>query len=280
MKKLSFILMVVFTGFCLSSCEQETIRASGEVRVIDSDITGFSELDVSDDFDVYVNFSSTEESIRLEVDENIANRVVIEKSGNTLVIRLEGSVNLRGNVKLEAYISTAFLSDIRGRGDVEIFFENTLSNPDLNIKLSGDSELEGALDVSVLSIELDGDSKMDLSGTFDAKQVALDLAGDSDFEGGFNTENLTVDLRGDSKVLLQGSAISADMDARGDSDIEDFSFSVGQLVIRLSGDSNARLTVTESLDVDAGGDSEMRYRGGAVVSNQRLTGDSKLIKED
>lgn len=272
------LIACFFFSVFFASCQQETIRPIGETVTIEKDITDFDGLVVSHDFKVYVTFSETEESVRLEVDGNVANRVVVEKEGSSLIVRLDNNVNLRGNVKLEAYITTSFLQYIRGKSDSQIVLENELNHPSVRVKLSEDSKFSGSILTDQLSVELSSDAEMDILNTVEAKTVDLELRSDSELRAGFVTERLDAELSGDSKIKITGSAQTAGIEARGDSEIQDFGFTVDKLIIELRSDSEAQLTVNESINIKASGDSKFEYRGNAVIESEELTGDSKIVK--
>ena len=260
---------------------QKIIRPSGNVVTLEKALPGFERLEASSDFEVYVTFSEQEEGIRLEVDENVADHVIAEVEDNTLRLklgRLTNVVNINGNLVMKAYLTIRSLKSIRGRGDVKIFLEDEMVGEDLLIKLGGDSYLKGAISANTLELELFGDSKMHLQNTLQAKRVGMTIASDSEFSGSIVTEKLRADLTGDSQVALEGSAKMARVTVGGDSVLEDFDFTVGDLDIQLKSDSQAQLTVTESLAVRASGDSYFSYRGNPTIERQHLTGDSRVRK--
>jgi hypothetical protein len=59
-----------------------------------------------------------------------------------------------------------------------------------------------------------------------------------------------------------------------------YDFLVKNLTIALSGASNAQLSVSETIKIDAAGASSLTYEGGALVTEKHLTGASQLIKKD
>src|SRR5690606_16746786 len=81
------LLIALLTLF--SSCDHDTIHAHGEVTSVYHDIEGYSRLRVSDAFQVYVHFSEVEEEIRIAANDNLHEKIVVEKDGDELVIRLK-----------------------------------------------------------------------------------------------------------------------------------------------------------------------------------------------
>ena len=228
------------TALLMSSCDTETIRASDEISTRQYSFTSYSGLQISADFDAFVHFSETEERIEIEANDNLHDKIVVSKDGNTLKIRLENKVNVRGNATMKAYITTRNIFDYRVSGDSYVELENLLV----------------------------------------ADNVSIDLSGDSRFTGEIEVNDLFVDLKGDSEIDVFGTASRLNADLSGDSELKDYDMYVEDLTLKLTGDSEAFLSVMGSIDVDASGDSVLNYRGEAEVVRQRLSGDSKVRKTD
>jgi len=224
----------------VSSCETESIRASDEISTREYSFSDYSELQVSGDFEAFVRFSDTEERIEIETNENLQDKILVSKDGNALKIRLQNNINVRGNATMKAYITTRNISQYRVSGDSFVELENKLIASNVSIDVTGDSRFTGEIETSALFMDLKGDSEVDAFGT---------------------TDTLNADLSGDSKL-------------------KDYDMLVKDLILELSGDSKAFLSVSETIDIDASGDSVLNYRGEAEIIRQRLSGDSKVRKRD
>lgn len=240
MKKSIIIISTLILGIFLQACDKEIIKPSSEIVTKEYDFSKFTSLDVANDFKVYVNFSDEAEKVSVEVNENLMEHVVVGMNNGILEIRLKNNVNINGKETLNAYVSAAMINDFQASGDVEIFLQDKLATKNVSIKLSGDSKFDGVLE----------------------------------------TTSLNANLKGDSYLTLVGSADSLDINLSGDSKIERYDFTVKNLKIDLKGDSEGYLSVTESIDIKARGDSNLYYKGDATIINEDLSGDSKLIKED
>jgi hypothetical protein len=239
MKSNVFIGLMVIALF-VSSCDTESIRASDEVSTREYSFADYSGLQISGDFDAFVRFSETEERIEIETNTNLQDKILVSKDGNTLKIRLNNNVNVRGNATMKAYITTQNISDYRISGDSYVELENVLLSDHVSIDVTGDSHFIGEIEATTLFVDLKGDSEVDAFGT---------------------TNTLNADLSGDSEL-------------------KDYNMVVADLILKLTGNSEAILSVSETIDVDASGDSELNYRGGAEIIRQRLTGGSKINKRD
>lgn len=279
MKAKVILAAILSFGIFFTSCEQTGITPSGNVTSFERDITGFDALDVSHDFTVYVTFNTDAEGVRIEADDNLHERIVVEKVGSTLKIGLRGINNFSGRKTLKAYVSAQKLADLDISGDSKVFLQNELQNENLRVDLTGDSQLEGAIQVNTLEASIRGDSKMIMDNMMQGESVSLTVKGDSKFEGSLDVSQFDALITGDSKVEVIGEADLGRIEVKGDSDIRSYNFAIKALEISLSADSEAQLTVTEEMGVRASGDSVMNYKGNPTITSQNLTGDSKLRKQ-
>ncbi|MEN1785049.1 MAG: head GIN domain-containing protein [Bacteroidota bacterium] len=236
--KMSFGLLA--TILLITACNSETIRVSDTITTETYAFSDYSTLQISGDMDAFVQFSDSVEQIEIETNENLQDKIIVSKDGNTLRIRLEDNIGIKGNATMKAYITTANISGYRISGDSSVALENTLSTDEVSVNLSGNSNFSGQLAVNTLDVDLQGDSECNVFGTARSVNAAI----------------------------------------QGDSELKDYDLNVNDLVIDLSGDSEAFLSVSNTIDVNASGDSELNYRGDAEITRQRLSGDAKVNKRD
>lgn len=236
MKKVNlFIGLILALGF-LNSCDHDTIRASVEVTSLDYSIPSYSEIKISDAFNAYVTFSDTEESVRIEANDNLHDNIIVKREGNALVIRLKKFISVKGNATMNAYIVTN----------------------------------------NIATFDLSGASRLTLENKWNVSDGRIDLSGASDFSGEVSAERLYLDTTGASSLDLFGNAISMTAKLKGSSTIQDYDLIVDNLKIELSGSSEAFLEVNETIDVTASGASVLNYKGKAVVNNKKLSGSSEV----
>jgi len=237
--KTKLIGLALALGF-LTSCEHESIKASNSISTTEYSFTGYNSLELSSDFEAFIEFSDTTERIEIEANENLQNKIIVSQEGSTLKIRLKNNISVRGNVTLKAYIKVPEISNFKISGDSSVEFENVLFSDNVSIEARGDSRVLGEIE----------------------------------------TTNLFLEISGDSSVDLYGISSSLNADLRGDSSLKDFDLAVEDLIIDLSGDSYANISVSKTIDIQASGDSELNYKGHATIINQRLRGDAKIRNRD
>ena len=230
-----FIVLILSIGL-LTSCDHDTIRASDEVTTLDYSIPDYSKIKVSNAFNVYVTFSETEESVRIEANENLHNKIIVKRDGNALIIRLKKLTNVRGNATLNAFITTN----------------------------------------NIAEFDMGGASSLTLENPWNVQNGIIELSGASDFTGEVLADRLELDLGGASTTNIFGNVGSMYADLSGSSDIRDFDLSVERLNIEMSGASEAYLSVSQLIDIEASGASELNYKGAAEIGRKELSGASEI----
>ncbi|WP_400190331.1 PspC domain-containing protein [Hymenobacter sp. B81] len=121
----------------------------------------------------------------------------------------------------------------------------------------------------LVEIELPGINTIDLSGAVQAKATGFENQGNLrieqsgashlQFEG--SCRALTVELTGACQSVLEGQANTLRLEGTGACQIQAADLQVATANVELSGVSKARLHVTDKLDADVSGASEVRYSG-------------------
>jgi len=238
MKKLGKMSLWLFVlGLFLISCE-DRMSASGYVTIQEREIRDFDGLEVSPAFTVDIRFTSGDEKVEIEADDNLQSKILVDKTGSTLRIGIVNGTNISGNATLKAHILTPTpMRYLAAYGASSITLQNQLETDALTIFLSGASDLSGEV----------------------------------------ITNNLEVGIDGASNVTLEGTASRLIGTVEGASLIEGFSMVCDDLDLKLSGASNASLTTNGRLDLDASGSSEFVYKGNPTIGHINLSGSSKLV---
>ncbi len=223
----------------LAGCGVVSLTGSGNILTQDEAITGFSKLDVSQGFQVTVS-QSEDFSVVIRVDDNVAEHVVVDRSGRTL------SIGLRPH-------TSYFLSDVT--------LEATVTMPDLT------------------GLELSGGSDATISWFSSAKDLTANLSGGSQLHGYIVAGDATFDCSGGSQVALSGSAGNMTIDASGGSHATLADLQVSDVTIQASGGSHVTVNAGGTLNADASGGSQVRYVGSPTMGTIDTSGDSSVQPE-
>ena len=237
MKSSTILIILASMTLMFTSCDK-AIQPSGRVTQELHNFSDYKSIDISDAFEVIVEFSSNDEGVTVEADDNIHEYLDVKVIGDRLYLGIQRKYDIKGNATMKAYIATNDpIGMILASGASNIKFQNELIGQELYLEASGASNINGDIDVANLSLALSGASNMDIEGKAD--DVYADLSGASSFYG---YDNVMQDL-----------------------DIE------------LSGASTARVKVESTLKVNASGASSVSYKGNPSINAINITGASQII---
>jgi hypothetical protein len=231
-----FFIALIITTLTVSA--QKTINdPNAELRAV----AAFSGIEVSGPFEVYLQ-QGNEEAVAVSAgdkDHVQYIRTVVDKG--ILKISFDHKTNIFSNSrKLRAYISIKEIQSLTANGASVVNIDGALSSSALRVRLSGASDLKGALNVS-------GDLKVDLSGASD--------------------------------ITLKGSAASMDLDISGASKVRAYDLVLGKFRTKASGASSIQVTVERELSAQLSGASKLVYQGNAVITDIKTGGASSVSRK-
>lgn len=271
------IFIAVAIGVLASSCSYETIRVSDEVSTREYDFDNITALSVATDFKAYVTFSETEERVSIKANDNLLDKISIYQEGERLVVKLKNRINIRGQETLQLYITMAEITDFDASSDAAIYLDDPLNAGEVRIDLSSDAYFEGNITASDFELRASSDSAADLY--IDAPTTYMSLSSGAQVNGEIDTQNATFKLTSDSTIDIVGNTNSLNATLSSDSKLSDYGLQVEDLEISLSSDSDAYLTVTNTIDVTASSDARLFYKGNAEIVRQVLSSDGRVIKK-
>ncbi len=130
---------------------------------------------------------------------------------------------------------------------------------------------------SLNSVDLSGAAKAVVKGFPLANKLIVNLSGASNLELRAPYKLIIGELSGASNVQLDEPADKIDFQLSGASTLDAFNANSKEAYLDLSGASEADISVSEFLKVDASGASKIRYKGTPKIE-QSLSGSSRIIK--
>ncbi len=237
MKKLAVYILLTSLCFVFVSCDKQIVNPSDNITTQTHNFSDFTAFEVSSDFDVTVEFSEDDDEVRIEANENLHEHIIVEKEGDKLIVRMDAPLSIRGNSTTKIFIRTAEINDFKATGDCTIKLTNTLETE---------------------------------------QETNITLTGDSEFSGDVNVKNLYLKATGDAQFELSGSANFTNIKLTGDCEMKDYHFECQDANLDLTGESKVYLTVQNSMDIKATGESNIYYKGNGSISQQNVTGEAKI----
>ncbi len=258
MKKYLAILSVVVL-FAFSGCK----KFAGESISKDFSISGlYTELEVEDAFDVTVSDVVTQ--VTVTAGENVMPNVVVETVEHTLKIYLKGWHNNLGKDMTVILPYNAALTSVELSGASEFHSEYGLEGNNVDLELSGASNLY--CDIY-------------------ADEVDIDLSGASSYKGYLDADELDLDMSGASNATLEGQVGTLKIDLTGASDIKKtingnkYGFACNQSEGTLSGASNVYIHCDGTIKVNLSGASDLHFTGNAITGDCSASGGSNVCHD-
>ncbi|MDP4290281.1 MAG: DUF2807 domain-containing protein [Bacteroidota bacterium] len=156
------------------------------------------------------------QSVKIETDENLIDRVATEVSGGVLELSTKGSV--RNPSKMNIYITAKDLKSLELSGAGKFTTTNKITTSKLKIELSGISAATLTADAAIVSCDLSGVGKLEIEGTGD--MLTADISGTSKLVATkFEVKDVKVDASGVGTATVNATK-SVSFDASGASNIK------------------------------------------------------------
>ena len=204
------------------------------------EVPGFTGIHISGGIDLYLS-QGDEDGIAVSAAEiKYRDRIKTEVLNGMLKIwyNTEGMHWATGNKKLRAYVSFKNINHLKAAGASDVFINGVLKAGDLELTLSGASDLKGVVEI----------------------------------------ENLKATISGASDMTVSGKVGSLQIDASGASDLKSYDLVVQNCDAEASGASDIKITVEKELNASASGASDIIIKGNGVIKKMNKSGASSIKK--
>jgi len=199
LKFLSLILVVSITS-CTYAQYKPKVTGSGKVVTKDRKAEYFNSIKVSAGIDVYLTQGSNE-SIKLEADDNLHEYIMTEVIGGTLKIYTEANIR-----HAEAKIVHVTMKDVESlsvssAGD--IIGKSPIKTEELDLAASSAGDIKLSINVKSLRCNISSAGDITLEGTADELEADLSSAGDlKAYELSTKIADVSTSSAGDAKITV------------------------------------------------------------------------------
>ncbi len=214
-----FVLLTMtacsISGIRISPPQVEVVEGSGNIVTEERAVSGFNQVTLSGLGDLTIVQGDTE-SLTIEADDNIINRITTEVIGSRLVIGMEPgfNFNLPKGIQYRLTVKDLTKIEITGFGNVEM---DSLKTDKLTLQLTGSGNINlGDLTADSLDLTISGFGSADVAGSVQDQEVTITGSGNFDAEdlqsetanvtiGGFGSANIWVKSALDVRITGSGS---------------------------------------------------------------------------
>ena len=145
----------------------------------------------------------------------------------------------------------------------------------------GDKKLKAYISFKTIeSLEASGACDIKINETLNAVNLGLKLSGACDINGVVKIANMSMDLSGASTVKITGHVDNLKLESSGASDMKNYDLVVENCIAKISGASDVKITVNNSISASASGASSMYYRGNPEKRDVATSGASSISQRN
>ncbi|MBK8505348.1 MAG: DUF2807 domain-containing protein [Saprospiraceae bacterium] len=135
-------IFVIFLGLMLvlNSCNKDAIYGNGQIKTEHRNLTSFSKIDVTGDFDVKI-IKAPEYSVQIKSHSNILPFIETEVDGNSIRVSYDAGTNVI-NARSEITIALPELTGMELVGDVKALTIGNFSGQEIRLLGTGNGRIE------------------------------------------------------------------------------------------------------------------------------------------
>jgi hypothetical protein len=240
MKKLALLTVLTLVSVMAIAQNPKVITdPNAQKRTVSS----FHGIAIHSGIDLYLSQGGDEAVAVSASDPEYRDRIVTEVEDGILHIYLDDKWHWNwgwGNRKLKAYVSCKVLDQLKASGGSDVYIDEAIKSPKLELHLSGGSDFHGKLQVGELTVGQSGGADVFISGS--ASQLSVHVSGGSDFHG--------------------------------------YDLSVDDCHAQASGGSDVYVTVNKELEATASGGSDIHYKGSGSIRESHTNGSGSVSRKD
>ena len=249
----AFILTMIAMTLMAGCIRVNIADDSGPSVTKQYDFTGFTGIEIGNAFKVDITRSDNY-SVTITINEKIADRLTVNKIGDTLIIGLKEPIwNIHS--RPQATITLPDLRSLDLSGAAEGIVKGFKSSNDFDLQVSGASNLD--IDMEA------GDLKANVSGASRAN-------------GYLKAASSNIEVSGASRITLTGSGGDITIGVSGASQANLENYAVANADVELSGASQANMDISGKLNADLSGASHLEYGGKPAMGRVDTSGGSSI----
>jgi hypothetical protein len=255
---LGLIVAIALGMFCGGCRVFGVLSGSGTPMTQTFALQDFNRVSASHTFDVDIRRADTY-SVKVTIDDNLADSLEVVREGETLVLRLEPGYQYT-SINLKAEITMPRLREVNLSGASRADITGFAADDDLRLELSGASQADlSGLSTAALNFQISGASR---------------VSGEVLAEG-----NARFNVSGASRLTLNGRVRDIEAEASGASTLELLDFPARDVNVEVSGASTVRVNLDGRLSGSLSGVSRLFYDGDPVQININTSGGSSINRQ-
>lgn len=253
--------------------DRKEIKGSGHIVTKEIPAPEFDAISVSRA--VHVILAEQGDKIRIDADDNLMERVVVQAEDQELRITIDPEIknvrNMEATVtvpvgnRMLCRLEASSASKIRGE-------EVELKSADLQIKASGAAEIETS--VKARSCDIDASSAATVKAAVKAATCDIDASSAATVRAEIKSQSCTADTSSAAGIVLKGGTNQFEGSSSSAGKINAAELIAKYADVRASSASNISVNCAETLKAQASSGAKIRYQGECKVEASKSSGGS------
>lgn len=210
-------------------------------------------------------------AVNREVDKGFS--AIRVSSGIDLYLTQSDEESVAVSASEEKYLDG--LKTVVQNGTLKIYYESKGGNWTTGNK----KKLKAYVSIKTLSkIDASAGSEVMVNGIIESDDLDLDFSSGAIFNGKIDTKSLFVDLSSGSAVNITGNTQKLDIGASSGANFKGYEFETEFCEAKASSGASVQITVQKELNAKASGGGLIRYKGGAVIKDIKISGGGAIKK--
>ncbi|TRW23691.1 DUF2807 domain-containing protein [Flavobacterium zepuense] len=273
MKKSCLVLLVLLCTAVTFAQKREKIKGSKNVTVSTKEVQTFDSLELEDNMEVYLTKGSTQ-SLEIEADDNLHESIQADIHGTTL--RLYTNKEITGAKKITVRVTyTGELKSIIAKHQVMLYALTELELENIAIKNVDFSKSFLNVKAGTFSISLNDKTTAEIN--VKAESATVELSKNADLKALIATQNLKMDMYQKTTAAIEGDAAAMQLRVDNTASFTGKKLTVKNATVVAEGFAKSSILVTETLDLEASGKTEIELFGAPTAVSMKKFADSAAI---
>lgn len=277
MKNSTLFLLIAFVCSIVGFAQDtEKVKGDRNVTIKQTYVDAFNTIVIGEDFEVELYYNS-KPSVEIETDDNLHEYIKIEVIDSVLTFKTTTDIRSRKELKIKVNYGSGF-SHIETRDNAEIRSLTSLELKDASLKTTGSSK--AYLNIKATNFTFTSLDKAKVKLNLSATKTKIELSDNCKLDALVNSKETKVDLYQRANVDIEGTTDNLLLVIDNNSQFHGQNFTSKTCTAICEMASDAYIETTESIILEASGDSEVYLYANPKITINKFTDTAKLQKKE
>ncbi|MBF02929.1 MAG: DUF2807 domain-containing protein [Flavobacterium sp.] len=276
MKKIAFLLVVLFTFSTIFAQKKDKIKGSKIITHTIKEVENFVNIEVEDNVEIYLVKADTP-SIEIEADDNLHDVVNFVVTGNTLRVTTLKTVSSAKKFDLRVNYASD-LKLITVKNDAKLHALNALQLDSITIQNFDNSA--SYLNVNSNSFKLILNDKSEAELNIKAKNTVLELSKSAELKALVASPEIKIDMYEKAEATIEGDAANAKIRLDNNALLTAKKFTVGTIDLTVENYAKCEVNAANEIALSASGKTQVELYGEPKIEIRKFTNTTTLYKKE